>query len=63
MTLEAMAIVSLLVAVGVPLAFLVVRGWIRRIDAERLRFQQMDWVAQHKRKITHRGFKSRAGIR
>lgn len=51
--------VWLLLAMGVT--WLVGR-WVDSNNPKR-RFEQRDWVAESKRQITHRGFKSRMGAR
>ena len=67
MTIEQMLIVSLCAIVAVPVAL----WWAWRLLVEfvtwaapdRRTFTHHDHVAARKRAITHRGFKSRAGIR
>jgi hypothetical protein len=54
-------LIFVLISVGAIWTFVGLRKLVQMVD--RMRPRETDWVARHKRKITHNGFKSRAGMR
>jgi hypothetical protein len=53
----------LLIGVCLGLMVICVVCLIQGLRAPPQHFQQRDWVADQKRRVTHRGFKSRMGAR
>lgn len=58
-----MAELWLLFVLAAFLGCLIVALIFDALTADRRRFYQSDWVAESKRRVTHRGFKTRMGAR